>query len=685
MVIVAKSLDLCYKENENVTILKMLQHSAEVKGTGIMKQKVIHMWEIHEIVLYSVQKFENPYTDVTVWAELEGPGFRKRVYGFWDGENVFKIRVTATAPGVWSYKTGASVADSGLTGLTGAYLAIEWTEAEKEANPCRRGVVSATPNGHAMQYADGTPYIMVGDTWWSLATYRYRWDETDTEHPIGPDMSIQDMARHRRSQGYNTVGMITGFPTWKKDGKPSAIYMDDEHETCIRGAWAACSVEEWVNDWSNDSTLGYDDGASDRKVITARDMHNSGGRLFEFPGKIPGYEDLVPDYDRINPEYFKELDKKMNWLNENGFTVFIEALRRDCSKTWKYYYDWPMVYTRYIQYIFARYQANNIIFSPIHFDGNLQSIDALEFNEPINLFIDMYGQPPFGTLLGTNAPGTTKTCYGDETEQHWKTMDQTGNFRDHEHYWCLTDIYHSEIPVPAINGEPYYPGHIIIMPDSTGALSEVIYGNVNSREDQLNFRSCLFGSALCGAFGGLLAGFEGMWSGNVEPEEEPYKVWDTMTFKSSYETRYFRDFLLSEGKRYQELIPDQDMIFPSKSGPCTGWRGWAYCAATRKRDLIMCYTEKDCPDTKIRGLHPYDIYEISFFNPRTGEWLEKTYQVEVTHVGTLPIPEEPDDLDWAFKAKRINVEHRINTERQVHSSGSKVKVKFSYIEDDSLK
>lgn len=50
-----------------------------------MKQAVIHMWDVHEIVLHAAEKYDNPYIDVTVWAQLEGPDFCKRVFGFWDG------------------------------------------------------------------------------------------------------------------------------------------------------------------------------------------------------------------------------------------------------------------------------------------------------------------------------------------------------------------------------------------------------------------------------------------------------------------------------------------------------------------------------------------------------------------------------------------------------------------------
>ena len=118
-----------------------------------MKEKVIHLWEVHEIVLHSQNTYENPYTDVTVWAQLKGPNFDKRVFGFWDGENTWKIRVTATEPGTWTYTTGASVEDAGLANQTGGYFALEWSEEEKEENVCRRGIIRATENGHAMEYA----------------------------------------------------------------------------------------------------------------------------------------------------------------------------------------------------------------------------------------------------------------------------------------------------------------------------------------------------------------------------------------------------------------------------------------------------------------------------------------------------------------------------------------------------
>ena len=116
-------------------------------------------------------------------------------------------------------------------------MGVEWTEEEKRQVPTRRGIVRASENRHAMEYADGTPYVMVGDTWWGLASYRYPWEEGEEEHPVGRDMNMKDMARQRLRQGFNTVGMIASFPTWADDGQDAWLMLDDDHETTIRNAW----------------------------------------------------------------------------------------------------------------------------------------------------------------------------------------------------------------------------------------------------------------------------------------------------------------------------------------------------------------------------------------------------------------------------------------------------------------
>ena len=56
----------------------------------------VHVWEKQELTFTAERTYANTYTDVIVWVDLVGPGFSKRVYGFWDGGQTFHLRVLAT-------------------------------------------------------------------------------------------------------------------------------------------------------------------------------------------------------------------------------------------------------------------------------------------------------------------------------------------------------------------------------------------------------------------------------------------------------------------------------------------------------------------------------------------------------------------------------------------------------------
>ena len=78
----------------------------------------VRVWELQEITLAAARDYANPYAEVECWVELEGPDFRRRVYGFWDGGRTFKVRLVATQPGQWSWRVGSNRPDD--TGLAGA-------------------------------------------------------------------------------------------------------------------------------------------------------------------------------------------------------------------------------------------------------------------------------------------------------------------------------------------------------------------------------------------------------------------------------------------------------------------------------------------------------------------------------------------------------------------------------------
>jgi len=587
----------------------------------VAAEEKCRVWEKVEITLQAAKSYDDPYRDVDVWVDLKGPGFARRCYGFWDGGDAFRVRVLANRPGTWRWRSGSNQNDSGLNAKTGQFKAAQWTHEQKKTNPCRRGMIRASANGHALEWADGTPFFLLGDTWWPVPTFRYRWYEDDKERAIGPDAGLKDYLRLRRKQGFNCIAMIAALPNWANDDKPARLNMPDG--TVLRAAWKQAGTN------------------------SAKDMHDEqGNRAFLFPGKVPGYEKYYPNVEKINPAYFRNMDKKIDYLNSQGFVPFIEVSRRDIGQAWKKCYQWPGSYTRYIQYVWSRYQANICLFSPIHLDTTGATIKPAEWNEAANKVIENYGHPPFGTMAGTNSNPSTLRNFGHTDKAKWLTFHQIGNRRTHDLYPYLTEIFNASPPVPGINGEPYYAG----MLDAEGGTDK----------SALYCRSAMYGSVLSGGFGGHIYGGGGwkggLWSGEIE-DASPAPIWEVIKWESAGQMQHLRDFVMSEGRRYQQLIPNADLLEPSRASKEKSCIGWAYCARTADKRLFLLYFEKDCPAAKLSGAKAKDRYKAEWFNPRTGEWLDAGV-VTASNEGKVTLPDFPGnkskaEIDWALKLVAI--------------------------------
>ncbi len=611
--------------------LLLLLSVAITSQSGLLRAEsaTYHVWQKVEITLQAANAYENSYRDVVVWVDLTGPGFRRRCYGFWDGGNIFRVRVLATAPGSWAWVSGSNQSDPGFNGRAGEFKAEAWSKLEQADNPCRRGMVRATANGHAFEYADGTPFFLLGDTWWSVGTFRYPWYADSTPRPMGPNAGFKDYVRFRKEQGFNCIALIAAFPNWANDGKSPNLQTPDG--TVLRSAWRQAGTD------------------------SAKDMQDeAGNRAFLFPGRIPGFETIFPDLDRINPAYFRSLDRKIDYLNANGMIPFIEVARRDIGQAWKKYYEWPGSYTRYIQYIWSRYQANICFFSPIHFDYAGATVPAADWNAAANAVIEEYGPPPFGTLVSCNSNPSSLRDFGHTDKAKWLTFHQIGNGeRTHNSFELLTEIFHTSPALPGLNGEPYYAGM-----EQTGRRRDAngVGEEGTTLPSALYCRSAMYGSVLSGGLGGHIYGAGdwdgGLWGGNVEPVAKTH-IWDVLQWESAAQMRHLASFLLSEGRSYQELVPHAELVQPNRSGPPKDFIGWAYCARTDDQRLFLVYCEKDCPPTTLAGARADGRYEARWFNPRTGAWTEAgTWEADGK--GGLQIRAFPEggtksQLDWGLK------------------------------------
>jgi hypothetical protein len=607
----------------------------------------LHVWEMKEISLQAENGYQNYYTDVTCWVEFKGPNFSKRVYGFWNGGNHFVIRIVATTPGDWQWISGSNQPDDkGLNGQSGTVTAIAWTEKEKEENPNRHGFIRPTSNGHALQYADGTPFFMIGDTWLAGSTWRlpFRDAQTSDSYEPGPGMGFEDAVIYRKKQGFNSVSMISCFPNWEADYNPSTYA--DSNGIYLRNAW-----EKFGYDVSDAPGFDASSASSYWGTFTAKNMRDEYGNL---PFAMSEIHKGVADFDHINPEYFKSLDEKMEFLSMEGFVPLLETVRRDVGPSWKAYFNFNESFSRFVQYLASRYGAYNFFFSEIHLDWIPKdfSLTADEFNQVLKYHLKQYGPMPFGQPVTTLISSSTYSVFGHGKDCPWLTMHSVGNKpRDHRVADSLEIIFRLNPPYPAINFEPYYTGwnHEINKPNGERPP-------VNSARDNYFSRAQMYGSVLSGGLSGHVHGtaaYDITTTG--EPAGARPQVWDAFKYQSANYMKHLNAFILSEGKKYQDLQLACEDILPNKApgSPPMGLDGWAYMMRTSQKDFALLYFENQSQLPVLHNFQPEAEYSLQWFDPITGEWKDLV-TIKSDEKGTLTLPDFPEgkkisDRDWAAK------------------------------------
>jgi hypothetical protein len=597
-------------------------------GAARLQSGDAHVWEVQEITLAATRDYANPYVDVECWVDLEGPGFKRRVHGFWDGGRMFKVRLVATQAGEWTWRVGSNQPDdAGFTGA-GKFRAVAWTTAEIEQNPNRRGFVRTSANGHALRYADDTPFFLVGETWLAASTWRlpYKGVHPAADYVPVEGISFEEAVAWRKRQGYNSISFIAAFPNWAAD-QYGATYANKDG-VFLRNAW------EKFGHWAPNAKISTADGAT----TTGKDMHDEqGNRPFEVFADREG----LANFDRVNPAYFRSLDRKMRHLSEQGFVPFLETIRRDNAPSWKRYFDFNVSYARFVQYMVARYGAYNLVFSGIHLDWIPKdfSLTADEFNEALTFHHAKYGPLPYGQPYTTLIDRSTYKAFGHGAQAPWLTMHTVGNNpRNHAIYASIEELFGLVPAMPAANLEPYYTGwnHQINRPG--GETPEE-----NSERDNYFARAMMYGSVLSGALAGHVHGTAAYdVTSTGEPAGWRPHIWTALRYESGAQMQHLRAFVLSEGARYQDLVPASKDLAP-RSIPgalADGLDGWSFLMRTPRRDFALAYFENKAVSPRLAGFTPGTNYQWTWFDPRTGTW-SGARRVRADASGLLSAPPFP--------------------------------------------
>jgi hypothetical protein len=356
-------------------------------------------------------------------------------------------------------------------------------------------------------------------------------------------------------------------------------------------------------------------------------VDENGARPFAMPGG-PGSS---ADYDRLNPAYFQSLDRKMAHFSEQGFVPFFESVRRDHGQSWKAFTpDWQRSFARYLNHLVARYGAHNVIFSLLHHDWNVLTLPIEDWKAALLAYHTTYGPPPFGQLTTALTDFRTDEMWGHGAGVPWLKLHGVGNSapRNNRYAQAIFDQFMLPNPLPTLCQEPMYPG----------------WGKPPaSLTDDYPPRSMAWTCVLQGGFAGHIYG-----SGFFDGKDGV----DALTAAGSDRLPVLKEFLLSEGDRYQDLIPAARLASDK-------FHGSTVIAHTAEADLVMAYVQRGSRREVLRGLPPNRVYRAQWFDPRTGEWCAagsgtlRTNADGACEMPILPGNDAAAAQDWALKLTKV--------------------------------
>ena len=138
----------------------------------------VEAWTRWEHSLTSTRTYDDPCGEVTTKVIYRGPQQQQITgLGFWDGGDSFKLRMMFPTPGRWAWQTICSDTNNpGLHQQTGSVEVVQFSG----HNPLyEHGYLRVGANHRHLAYADGTPFLWVGDTAWATPM-NSPWDDWQT-------------------------------------------------------------------------------------------------------------------------------------------------------------------------------------------------------------------------------------------------------------------------------------------------------------------------------------------------------------------------------------------------------------------------------------------------------------------------------------------------------------------------
>lgn len=154
-------------------------------STQVWALTQVGVYDVFEVSFKASGNYLNPYVDTSVTVNFVTPSGKDiSINGFWDGGNVWKVRLAPNEIGIWTFSTSSS--DSGLNDNTGSFECIP------SGNRGHVRINDSRP--FSFEYVDGSPFFWLADT---------NWDWANKSTPF--DGAFQNYVDTRASQGFSVI------------------------------------------------------------------------------------------------------------------------------------------------------------------------------------------------------------------------------------------------------------------------------------------------------------------------------------------------------------------------------------------------------------------------------------------------------------------------------------------------
>lgn len=125
----------------------------------------VEQWGRFEQAFSADDPVADPTHDVELLVTFTDPaGADHTVRGFWDGQQVWRVRWSPDQAGDWSYQTESIPEVLGLHKQSGSFTCVKPTGSQRFA---QHGAIGISEDGHYLAHADDTPFFCLGDTVWN--------------------------------------------------------------------------------------------------------------------------------------------------------------------------------------------------------------------------------------------------------------------------------------------------------------------------------------------------------------------------------------------------------------------------------------------------------------------------------------------------------------------------------------